>query len=51
MERRVDMHLSKLAEMVAAMGGRLILKAEFDDGRPAVRINQFDDVKEKLIAG
>ncbi len=50
LEKRDDMHLSKLAEIVSAMGGRLTLKVEFDDGRPAIRINQFDDVKRRLLA-
>jgi transcriptional regulator with XRE-family HTH domain len=40
LERRTDMYLSTLRELIAAMGGRLQIVAEFPD-RPPVVITQF----------
>jgi predicted XRE-type DNA-binding protein len=40
LERRADMYLSTLRELIAAMGGTLQIVAEFPD-RPPVIITQF----------
>jgi DNA-directed RNA polymerase specialized sigma subunit len=40
LERRTDMYLSTLRELISAMGGTLKITAEFPD-RPPVRITQF----------
>jgi DNA-binding XRE family transcriptional regulator len=40
LERRADMYLSTLRNLVEAMGGTLEIVAQFPD-RPPVRINQF----------
>jgi DNA-binding Xre family transcriptional regulator len=40
LERRTDMYLSTLSNLIKAMGGTLSIVAEFPD-RPPVRINQF----------
>ena len=45
-ERRTDMYLSTLSNVVAAMGGRLEIIAQFPD-RPPVRINQFKALDQK----
>jgi transcriptional regulator with XRE-family HTH domain len=41
LERRSDVHVSTLADYVAALGGRLELLAVFPEG--TVRIDQFGD--------
>ena len=40
MERRTDMYISTLRNLIRAMGGELEVTARFPD-RPPVRINQF----------
>ena len=40
MERRIDMHVSTLRDVIEAMGGELVLTAHFPDGD--FRIDQFD---------
>jgi ribosome-binding protein aMBF1 (putative translation factor) len=40
MERRVDMHISTLRDVIEAMGGELVLTAHFPDGD--IRIDQFN---------
>jgi DNA-binding Xre family transcriptional regulator len=40
LERRTDMYLSTLRNLIKAMGGTLTIVAEFPD-RPPVRISQF----------
>jgi transcriptional regulator with XRE-family HTH domain len=40
LERRTDMYLSTLRELITAMGGTLQITAEFPD-RPPVTISQF----------
>jgi DNA-binding transcriptional regulator YiaG len=47
LERRDDMLLSSLADLVHALGGELELRARFPDGR-IVRITQFQGVREQL---
>ena len=42
MEKRTDMYLSTLRNLVQAMGGDLVLTAKFPDGE--VRINNFSDL-------
>jgi DNA-binding XRE family transcriptional regulator len=42
MEKRTDMYLSTLRNLVQAMGGDLVLTARFPDGE--VRINNFSDL-------
>lgn len=42
MERRTDMYLSTLRNLVQAMGGDLVVTAKFPDGE--VRINNFSDL-------
>jgi DNA-binding XRE family transcriptional regulator len=46
-ERRTDMYLSTLSNVVAAMGGRLEIIAQFPD-RPPVRINQFKALDQRI---
>jgi ribosome-binding protein aMBF1 (putative translation factor) len=41
LERRADMYISTLRNVIKAMGGELEIKAKFPDGE--VRINQFTD--------
>jgi hypothetical protein len=41
LERRTDMYISTLRNVIKAMGGELEIKAKFPDGE--VRINQFTD--------
>lgn len=43
MERRTDMYVSTLREVIRAMGGELKITAKFPDG--AVEINQFEPGK------
>lgn len=45
MERRSDMYISTLRNVVSAMGGTLEIRANFPDG--IVRIIQFDDLEEE----
>lgn len=42
LERRHDMHISTLRQVVAALGGELHLSAVFSDG--AVELDQFSDI-------
>jgi DNA-binding XRE family transcriptional regulator len=42
-EKRADMHLSTLQRTVRAMGGELILTAQFPDGAP-VRLTGFASI-------
>ena len=49
LEHREEMLLGNLADYVKALGGKLELVAWFPDGRE-VRISQFDEVKEKILA-
>ena len=42
MEKRTDMYLSTLRNLVQAMGGDLVVTAKFPDGE--VRINNFSDL-------
>ena len=42
MEKRTDMYLSTLRNLVQAMGGDLVLTAKFPDGE--VKINNFSDL-------
>ncbi len=42
LERRADMYVSTLTDFVAAMGGRLVISAEFADGK--VEISQFKNL-------
>lgn len=42
MERRSDLYLSTLRSYIEAMGGRLLLAAEFDDG--VVQIDMLQDI-------
>ena len=43
MERRTDMYLSTLKNIIKAMGGTLHIEARFPDG--SVEINQFKDLR------
>jgi len=47
MEKRTDMYISTLREVIKAMGGDLEIVAKFPDG--SVRINQFEDI-DKAVA-
>ena len=47
MEKRQDALLSKLADYVKVLGGRLELVARFPDRKP-VRITQFEAVREQI---
>jgi transcriptional regulator with XRE-family HTH domain len=42
MERRTDMHISTLKQVIEAMGGELVITARFPDAD--VRLDQFDRV-------
>jgi transcriptional regulator with XRE-family HTH domain len=44
-ERRTDMYVTTLQQMVKAMGGELRIEAVFPDGK--VRINQFRALRKK----
>lgn len=44
MERRTDMYVSTLQDMVKAMGGTLEIRAVFPEGQ--VRINQFRELRK-----
>jgi DNA-binding XRE family transcriptional regulator len=41
LERRTDMYLSTLRNLIEAMGGKLEIVAQFP-GRPPIHINQFN---------
>jgi DNA-binding XRE family transcriptional regulator len=47
LERRVDMHVSTLSNLVEAMGGELQITAVFPDG--AIRITQFQGTEEPAM--
>ena len=44
LERRADMYVSTLREVISAMGGEIVITACFPDG--AVRINQFQQDRD-----
>jgi transcriptional regulator with XRE-family HTH domain len=44
LERRADMYVSTLRNIVCAMGGHLEIYADFPDGK--VRIEQFSEIEE-----
>lgn len=46
-ERRTDLYISTLRDVVSAMGGKLQIIASFPDGD--VQINQFDDLKNEPV--
>jgi hypothetical protein len=48
LERRTDMYVSTLRDLVEAMGGQLDVVARFPDG-PPVRITQFKPLKGKAM--
>ena len=45
MERRADMYITTLQEVIKAMGGRLEIRAVFPNG--VVRINQFQELRKR----
>ena len=45
-ERRADLYLSTLRRHIEAMGGTLIIQAEFPDG--CYRIETFDQIEERV---
>jgi transcriptional regulator with XRE-family HTH domain len=47
MEKRTDMYISTLREVIKAMGGDLEIIAKFPDG--SIKINQFEDI-DKAVA-
>ncbi|MBI4544389.1 MAG: XRE family transcriptional regulator [Gemmatimonadetes bacterium] len=47
MERRLDVHVSTLCDLVEALGGKLELIARFPDGD--VRIDQFEGVTRRAL--
>lgn len=47
-EKRTDMYISTLRNVIKAMGGDLEIVARFPDG--SVRINQFKELDEALTA-
>lgn len=47
-EKRADMYISTLRNVIKAMGGDLEIVARFPDGN--VRINQFEDLDEAVKA-
>lgn len=47
LERRTDINIKTLKNLVSAMGGELQIVARFPDG--AIQINQFDDLKNEPI--
>jgi transcriptional regulator with XRE-family HTH domain len=49
LERRTDMYLSTLRNLIASMGGTLRIVAQFPD-RPLVCINQFHDLDVMAVA-
>jgi len=44
LENRVDMYVSTLRRFVEAMGGELVISAQFPDG--IVRISHFENINE-----
>jgi transcriptional regulator with XRE-family HTH domain len=49
MERRTDMYISTLRDLVRAMGGELEIVARFPD-HPTVRITQFKALKGEILS-
>ncbi len=47
LERRADMYVSTLRDIISAMGGTLEIRAVFPQG--AVRINQFSRVRQRRV--
>jgi len=47
MENNADVLISTLRRFIAAMGGRLVIRAEFPDG--VVDINQFSELEEPVV--
>ena len=47
-EKRADMYISTLRNVIKAMGGDLEIVARFPDGN--VRINQFEELEEAIKA-
>ncbi len=45
LERRTDMYLSTLRDMIKAMGGNLEIRAVFPEGQ--VQINQFGKLRQR----
>lgn len=48
LERRTDMYVSTLRSIIAAMGGKLEIRAVFPEGQ--VKIEQFRDVRQRVTA-
>lgn len=48
LERRTDMYVSTLRSIIAAMGGKLEIRAVFPEGQ--VKIEQFKDVRRRVTA-
>lgn len=48
LERRTDMYVSTLRSIIAAMGGKLEIRAVFPEGQ--VKIDQFKDLRHRVIA-
>lgn len=44
-ERRADMYISTLRRHIEAMGGSLVIQAEFPEGR--YQIDSFDEIAQK----
>jgi DNA-directed RNA polymerase sigma subunit (sigma70/sigma32) len=49
LERRTDMYVSTLRDLIRAMGGELDIVARFPNHRP-VRITQFRSIKGELLS-
>ncbi len=49
LEKRADLHLSTLRDIVRAMGGELRLVVEFPD-RPPVILSGFEDLEQPLLS-
>jgi transcriptional regulator with XRE-family HTH domain len=45
LERRTDMYVSTLRSIIAAMGGKLEIRAVFPEGQ--VKIEQFKDLRQR----
>jgi transcriptional regulator with XRE-family HTH domain len=48
LERRTDMYVSTLRSIIAAMGGKLEIRAVFPEGQ--VKIEQFKDLRHRVTA-
>jgi DNA-binding XRE family transcriptional regulator len=48
LERRTDMYVSTLRNIIVAMGGKLEIRAVFPEGQ--VKIEQFKDLRQRVIA-